>query len=60
MPNDGSFDVVVERDLGAGQQANRDLWLADGGEATGDGIAEFRRYQLVLDLGRPVATWCRL
>jgi hypothetical protein len=47
------FDVVVERDLGARQQANRDMRLADGSEATGDGIAEFGRYQLVLDLGRP-------
>jgi hypothetical protein len=46
------FDVVVERDLGARQQANRDMRLADGSEATGDGIAEFGRYQLVLDLGR--------
>src|SRR5271166_861657 len=26
---------------------------ADGSEATGDGIAEFGRHQLVLDLGRP-------
>jgi hypothetical protein len=33
------FDVVVERDLGARQQTNRDMRLADGSEATGDGIA---------------------
>jgi hypothetical protein len=31
------FDVVVERDLGAREQANRDMRLADSGEATGDG-----------------------
>ena len=47
-----AFDVVIERDLGTRQQTNSDMRLADGSEATGDGIAEFGRYQLVLDLGQ--------
>jgi hypothetical protein len=48
-----AFDILVECNFGSGQQADRNIRRADGGEATGDGIAEFGRHQLVLDLGRP-------
>jgi hypothetical protein len=48
-----ALDVLLECDLGAGEQANRHMRLADRGEAAGNGIAELRRHQLVLDLGRP-------
>jgi hypothetical protein len=48
-----AFDILVERNFGTGQQANRDMRFADGGKAASNGIPEFGRYQLVLDLGRP-------
>jgi hypothetical protein len=48
-----AFDILVERNFGARQQANRDMRFADGGKAASNGIPEFSRYQLVLDLGRP-------
>src|SRR5262249_31498166 len=48
-----AFDILVERNFGTGQEANRDVRVADGGEATSNGIPEFGGYQLVLDLGRP-------
>jgi hypothetical protein len=48
-----AFDVLVERNLGARQQTDRNMRLPDRGEAAGDGIAELGRHQLVLDLGRP-------
>jgi hypothetical protein len=35
------FDILVESDLGAGQQADRDMRLADSGETAGDGVIEF-------------------
>ena len=48
-----AFDIRVERNLGAGQQTDRNMQLPNRGEAAGDGIAELGRHQLVLDLGRP-------
>ena len=51
IPNGGSHSTFSY--FGTGQQANRDIWFADRGEAAGDGIAELGRYQLVLYLGRP-------
>ena len=52
-----AFDILIERKFGAGQQADRNIRLANRCEPSRDGIWEFGRYQLVLD---PVATWCRL
>jgi hypothetical protein len=48
-----AFDILVERNFGTRQQANRDMQFADGGKAASNGIPEFGRYQPVLDLGRP-------
>ena len=52
-----AFDILIERDFGTRQQADRNIRLANRCEPSRDGIWEFGRYQLVLD---PVATWCRL
>src|SRR5262249_28135550 len=46
-----AFDILVERDLGAGQQANRDVRIADRREPAGDRVDELGRYELVADLG---------
>src|SRR6266478_4122622 len=46
-----AFDVLVERNLGARQQTDRNMRLPDRGEAAGDGILELGRHQLVRDLG---------
>src|SRR6516165_12108409 len=48
-----AFDILVERDFRAGQQADRDIWLADGSKAASDGIVEPARHKLVFDFGRP-------
>src|SRR5260370_32225194 len=48
-----AFDILVERDFRAGQQADRNIWLADRREAARDGLGEFGRHQLVLNPGRP-------
>src|SRR5262245_47924770 len=48
-----AFDILVERDFGARQQADRNIRLADRREPSRDGIGEFGRHQLVLDPGRP-------
>src|SRR6266436_4956010 len=48
-----ALDVLVERNLGARQQTDRNMRLPDCGEAAGDGILELGRHQLVRDLGRP-------
>src|SRR6516225_9089995 len=48
-----TFDILVERNFGAGQQADRNVRLADSGEAASDGVAEFGGHQPVIDLGRP-------
>jgi hypothetical protein len=45
--------VLVERNLGARQQTDRNMRLPDRREAAGDGIVELGGHQLVLDLGRP-------
>ena len=55
-----AFDILVKREFSARQQADRYVRLPDGSEAAGDGIVKPGRYQLVLNLGRRVATWCRL
>src|SRR6266566_2292878 len=49
-----TFDILVECDLGTGQQADRNVRLSDRRESASNRIAEFRRHQLVLDLGGPV------
>src|SRR6516164_8399284 len=49
-----TFDILVECDLGTGQQADRDVRLSDRRESASNRIVEFRRHQLVLDLGGPV------
>jgi hypothetical protein len=49
-----AFDILVECDLGTGQQADRNVRLSDRRKTTGNRVVEFRRHQLVLDLGRPV------
>src|SRR5258705_14015356 len=48
--NAGNF--LLECELGAGHQADRDIGFADRREAPGDRVGEFCRYQLVSDLGR--------
>jgi hypothetical protein len=48
-----ALDVLVERNLGARQQTDRNMRLPDRGKAAGDGTLELGRHQLVLDLGRP-------
>src|SRR3954454_1707980 len=47
-----AFYILVKSELGAGQQAHRDVRLADRRKTAGDGVGELRRYQLVLKLGR--------
>jgi len=39
-----TLDIVVERDLRAGQQADRDIRLPDRGEPTSEGIGEPGRH----------------
>jgi hypothetical protein len=39
-----AFDILVERDFRAGQQADGYVWFPDGGEAASDGIVEAGRY----------------
>jgi len=48
-----AFDILVECNLGARQQTDRNVRLPDRGETAGDGIPEFGRHQFVLNLGRP-------
>src|SRR6516164_507234 len=48
-----AFDILIERDFGTRQQADRNIRLANRCEPSRDGIWEFGRYQLVLDPGRP-------
>jgi len=48
-----AFDLLVECNLGARQQTDRNIWIPDRGETAGDGISEFGRHQFVLNLGRP-------
>jgi hypothetical protein len=48
-----AFDALVEHDLGARQQTDRNMRISDGGKAAGDRLLELGRHQLVLDLGRP-------
>jgi len=49
-----SFDILVECDLGTGQQADRNVRLSDRSESASNRLLELRRHQLVLDLGGPV------
>src|SRR3954452_9681474 len=49
-----TFGILVECDLGTGKQADRKGWLSDRRKTTGNRVVEFRRHQLVLDLGGPV------
>jgi len=46
-----AFDILVEGDLGAGQQANGNVRIADCRETAGDRVGEPRRCQFVADLG---------
>ncbi len=48
-----AFDILVERNLGARQQTDRNMRFPDRGEAASDGILELGRHQFVLNLGRP-------
>jgi hypothetical protein len=47
------FDVVLEYQFGAGPQAHRYVGFSDRGKATGGGVVESRRHQLVGYLRRP-------
>jgi hypothetical protein len=47
------FDVIVERDLCSGNEAHRDVWLSDCGEAPRQAVGELCCHQPVTDLGRP-------
>src|SRR5262249_53292558 len=47
------LDVILKRQLGAGKEADSDLGLADGGEATGDRFRKNRRYQFISDFSGP-------
>ena len=47
------FDVVLEYQFGPGPQAHRHFGFSDSGKATGDGVVEFCRHQLVGYLRRP-------
>src|SRR6266699_793013 len=49
-----TFDILVECDLGTGQQADRNVRLSDRSESASNRLLELRRHQLVLDLGGPV------
>ena len=55
-----AFDILIERNLGARQQTDRNLWLPDRGEAAGDGIVELCRVGLSPIWADRVATWCKL
>ena len=44
-----ALDIRLERDLRAGKQANRNMRLADGGEAARDRVVELRHNQFVFD-----------
>src|SRR5215470_14316981 len=48
-----AFDILVERNFGAGQQADRNTRFAGRRKTARDGITELDRHQLVLDPGRP-------
>jgi hypothetical protein len=47
------FDVVLEYQFGAGPQAHRYVGFSNSGKATGGGVVESRRHQLVSYLRRP-------
>jgi len=55
MPNDGlALDILVECQLGTGQQADRDMRLADcPRNRVVMELANFVATSFVLDLGRP-------
>src|ERR1700722_1341267 len=46
-------DIVVERDFGAGEQADRDFGLADFGKSAGDRLRKIGRDELIGHLRRP-------
>jgi hypothetical protein len=48
-----ALNILIKRDFGSRQQADRDIRLADRRETSRDGIGEFGHHQLVLNLGRP-------
>src|SRR6516225_4307359 len=48
-----TFDILVECNFGAGQQADRNMRLAGRRKTACDGITKLGRHQLVLDPGRP-------
>src|SRR6516165_11767806 len=48
-----AFDILVERNFGAGQQADRNMRFAGRRKTARDGTTELGRHQLVLDPGRP-------
>src|SRR5580698_5549484 len=58
--------LLLEGDLSAGEQANRDVWLAIGREAAGDRAGEIHRHEPIANFGRSgsdqmetVVTHCR-
>src|SRR5262249_2258807 len=48
-----ALNILVERNLRAGQRTDGKLRLPNRGKGARDRIAELGRHQLVLDLGRP-------
>jgi hypothetical protein len=48
-----ALDLLIEGDLGPGEEANCDVGLADLCETSRDRVAEVGRYKLVTDLCRP-------
>src|SRR6516165_5893110 len=47
-----ALDILIERNFGTGQQADRNIRLADRRKPARDGLGEFGHHQLVLNLGR--------
>src|SRR6516225_10083319 len=44
------LDLLLERNLRAGEQAHRYVWFSHGGKTARDRVVELRRYEFVSDL----------
>ena len=44
------LDLLLERNLRAGEQAHRHVWFSHGGKTARDRVVELRRYEFVSDL----------
>src|SRR5215470_11141662 len=44
------LDLLLERNLRAGEEAHRYVWFSHGGKTARDRVVELRRYELVSDL----------